>query len=434
VKSIRATLLIWLCAGIAVAATVGAVVIYRNTLREADQFFDYHLRQAALILRDQAFEAASTQILAATNEYDFVVQVWTANGVIAYQSQPHASLPDATALGFASVRTDAGEWRTYGVVSRGYVIQVAQPMRARRDQAAELASRTLLPFLILVPVLVVIVLLVVPQTLGPLRRLARDLSLRPATNLQPIATDGLPSELSPLVNAFNGLLNRLAATLDREQAFIADAAHELRTPLTALRLQVDGLSAATDAVERTEAARQLSGGVTRAARLVEQLLSLARVKQQREELQAAVRLDDLLREVIAAKIVLADARHIDLGVTTADPFTLHGDAAALRALLGNLIDNAIRYSPEGGHVDASIVVEHDAGILRVIDNGPGIPAEEREKVFARFYRTISNTTQGSGLGLAIVRSVAEQHGTTVELGDAPGGHGLQVTVRFPKAS
>ncbi len=439
-KSIRRTLSVWLLSAILTAGVIGAVVIYRNALAEADGFFDYHLRQTALVLRDQAFEAASNQVEAEANAYDFVVQVWSANGVLAYQSQPHASLPDLTALEFSTVKTGAGEWRAYGVETRGYVIQVAQPMQVRRDQAARLATRTLLPFLIVVPVLALIVLVVVPHTLRPVHRLADELAARSATSLQAISVDNLSEELRPLVTSFNDLLSRLAATLDREQAFIADAAHELRTPLTALRLQLSALLATQNRAERTAAEQQLSAGVARAGRLVEQLLSLARISPRRQATAIQVQLDDLLREVVAEKIVLADARRIDLGVTSATPYCLQGDASALRALVGNLIDNAIHYAPDGGRVDVSLAVEQRAGVLRVIDNGPGIPESERARVFERFYRAADNRLSGSdigggevggsGLGLAIVKSVAEQHGAKVRLDDAPNTHGLTVTVSF----
>src|SRR5215831_3615142 len=192
--SIRNTLLVWLLSTIVAAGAIGAIIIYRNTLGEADQFFDYQLRQAALLLRDQAFESASAQITKEVNDYDFVVQVWSATGALAYQSQPHSTLPAFTTLGFSTVDTANGQWRTFGVATRGYVIQVAQPMGVRRAQAAHLALRTLLPFLLVVPILALIVLIAVPRTLQPLRRLAAELTRRPATALQPIDTRDLPLE------------------------------------------------------------------------------------------------------------------------------------------------------------------------------------------------------------------------------------------------
>jgi len=429
-NSIRQTLFIWLLSAILAAGALGAIIIYRNTLGEAGQFFDYQLRQVALVLRDQAFESASAQISKEVNDYDFVVQVWSATGALAYQSQPHSSLPTFTTLGFSTVDTAGGQWRTFGVPSRGYVIQVAQPMQVRRTQAAQLALRTLLPFLIVVPVLAVIVLVAVPRTLQPLRRLAAELTARPATALQSIDSSDIPIEVQPTVNAFNDLLGRLATTLEREQEFIADAAHELRTPLTALRLQLESLAAAKDAEERASAERKLAAGVDRAGRLVEQLLSLARLNPHRQAPHRLLQLDDLLRDVVAEKVLIADARRIDLGVTTAQSYSMSGDAVALRALIGNLVDNAIRHSPDGGRVDISLVSDAREGTLKIVDEGPGIEKSEREKVFERFYRGESAASEGSGLGLAIVKSVAEQHRATVELSDGPGGRGLAATVRF----
>jgi two-component system OmpR family sensor kinase len=434
-KSIRRTLSVWLLSSIVLAAVIGAAAIYRNTLAKADQFFDEQLQQAARLLRDQAFEqAVSSELFARASEYDFVVQVWSATGVLAYQSQPHAFLPGLTTLGLATVRTSSEQWRTFGLQSRGYVIQVAQPMSVRREQAAQLALRTLLPFLIVMPLLGLVVLVVVPETLRPLRRITGQVSATRETSLRPIDRNDLPAEVVPLVDAFNDLLRRLSATLEREQAFIADAAHELRTPLTALRLQLSELLAATDVQQREQAEQRLAGGVGRAVRLVEQLLSLARTSSQRQKTLAVVALDDVVREVVAEKVTLADAKRIDLGVVTAEPCRLFGDAFALRALLGNLIDNALHYSPTGTRVDLLVTAENHSATLRVVDMGPGIPESEHPKVFERFYRLRSDEAPGSGLGLAIVKSVAEEHSATVELATGANGRGLTVIVRFPLAA
>jgi two-component system OmpR family sensor kinase len=239
----------------------------------------------------------------------------------------------------------------------------------------------------------------------------------------------------------NELLARLSAAREREQAFLGDAAHELRTPLTALRLQLDALLTATDEAQRRRAAEALGAGLDRAARLVEQLLTLSRQDSARAAQLQPVSLDALARDVIQELIPLADARRIDLGLAQSSPVEVNGDADALRALLRNLVDNAIRYTPESGRVDVAILEQANRPVLRVCDTGRGIAPEERERVFERFYRTAGTDGVGSGLGLAIVRKIAETHRAQVTIeggaqtaGAAESSRGTCVNVRFAAAA
>jgi len=435
VNSIRARLTLWLLVAVAVTGAIGAWLIYRNALAEADTFFDYQLRQTALTLRDQAFEYAATPALTpAEADYDFVVQVWSFEGVRVYLSQPHVSVPGLTPLGISTVSTREGDWRVFGIRARGGVIQIAQPMRVRKQQAARLAVRTLLPFALLLPVLAVIVAVVVRRSLDPLERLTQTVRSRAPTALEPLPVAGLPGDVRPLVEALNELLNRLARVLERDRAFVADAAHELRTPLTALNLQLGTLDVAQTEAERAEARGRLSGGLQRAARLVEQLLALARVEPGEREAAVEVPLDDVVREVVVEALPQADARRIDLGIGRLDSASVLGHREALAILVRNLVDNAVRHTPEGGVVDVTLEKDAHHVRLRVADSGPGIAPRERERVFDRFYRVPGTSAVGSGLGLAIVRTIATQHGAQVSLGSAPEDRGLLVTVDFPHNS
>jgi two-component system OmpR family sensor kinase len=430
--SIRARLMIFLLGAVALTGGIGAWFIYRNALAEADAFFDYQLQQTALTLRDQAFEYAAAPALAPEAAgYDFVVQVWSFNGVRIYLSQPHVSLPGLTPLGISTVSTHEGDWRVFGIRARAVVIQVAQPMRVRKDQAARLALRTLLPFALLLPVLAAIIAIVVRRSLEPLERLAHTVRSRAPTALDPLPVAGLPSDVRPLVDALNGLLRRLISVLERNRAFVADAAHELRTPLTALNLQLGALDTARSEEDRSEARDRLAGGLRRAARLVEQLLTLAGVEPGVPASPVELPLDEVVREVTVEALPLADARHIDLGLGRLDSVAVRGDRAALATLIRNLVDNAIRHTPEGGVVDVTLERDASGARLRVADTGPGIPPAERERVFDRFYRVPGTQAVGSGLGLAIVRTIAGQHGAQIRLDAGPEGRGLAVTVQFP---
>lgn len=438
-SSLRARLLVWLLGGVLLVGVVGGWIVYRNALAEADAFFDYHLRQTALILRDQPVQyLLSQQIAPSDAAYDFVVQVWSLDGVRVYLSRPHTVLPDVTTLGYATVRTQEGRWRVYGVQAVSRVIQVAQPMSVREHQAVQLALRTLAPFALLLPLLAALIWLAVGQALKPLERLTGLVKVRRVGALEPLPDAALPDEVQPLVGALNDLLARLNAALERERAFMADAAHELRTPLTALHLQVDMLARASGETERSAAMEQLSAGVQRAIRLVEQMLALAREEPRTPARHVPVDLESLAREVVAELVPLADARRIDLGLSQARPLTVSGDREALSTLLRNLIDNAVRYSGEGGRVDVTVEDGGSPGArcaqLAVTDSGPGIPPEERARVFDRFYRRAGTALPGSGLGLAIVKAIADAHGAGLTLTSGPEGRGLRVVVTFPAAA
>jgi two-component system OmpR family sensor kinase len=436
VRSIRARLLAWLFAGVVFIGAAGGGVVYRNALAEADAFFDYHLRQTALILRDEPVEySVAAQLPANDAAYDFVVQVWTLDGVRVYLSRPHSVLPNVTTLGFSTVTTPEGVWRVYGAQAMTKVIQVAQPMRVRKQQAVDLALKTLRPFALLLPVLGFLIWIAVGRALQPLQRLTTLVKARRVDALDPLPNERLPDEVRPLVDALNDLLVRLGVALDRERAFMADAAHELRTPLTALHLQMGTLSRAANEAERDDAMGKLSAGMQRAIRLVEQMLSLARQEPRVETIRAPVPLADIARDVVAELVPLADAKQIDLGISNSQPAVVLGDPDALRTLTRNLVDNAVRYTPAGGRVDVSVENGGDGGqtLLTVVDNGPGIPPEERSRVLDRFYRRPGTSPPGSGLGMAIVKAIADTHGATLELDSGPDGTGLAVSIRFPSA-
>jgi two-component system OmpR family sensor kinase len=434
VKSLRNTLLAWLLGAVAVVGATGAWFSYRYALEEANAFFDYHLRETAMLLRDQAYGfQAPTGLPQEVPAYDFVVQVWTLDGVRVYLSRPHTVLPGLTQLGLSTVETPAGRWRVFGVAAGGRVIQVAQPLDVRERRAAMLALRTLQPFALLIPALALLIAWIVRRSVRPVQEFSRSLRERKPDSLEPIAATALPAELQPVASALNDLLARLRDAVGRERAFIADAAHELRTPLTALNLQAQDLARLPAGPERDTAEARLRTGVGRIARLVEQLLALAREERSGERERRTVDLLEIAREVVAESLPLADARQVDVGIETSTAAFVVGEHDALRLLVRNVVDNAIRYSADGGRVDVALETDpvSAAVVLTVTDTGPGIPPAERECVFDRFYRLSGTDVGGSGIGLALVRSIARHHGATVALEDGPGGRGLRVRVTFP---
>jgi two-component system OmpR family sensor kinase/two-component system sensor histidine kinase QseC len=429
-NSIRLRLLALMLGMLAFAAFTMGMVTYNKVLAQTEAMFDYQLRQMALSLRDQGEIAPEQAGNLADRELDFVIQIWSADGRAIYASRPHAELPMQARLGWADVAVGPLAWRTFSVATGSRVIQVAQPRQIRQGLAADAALHSIQPLAWLAPVLALLMWVLLARSLRPLQQVAQAVRERDTQSLAPLPHADLPDELAPLVQALNGLLQRLGQTLDHQRAFVADAAHELRSPLTALKLQLELLRSAPDATARETAMAALGDGIARAAWLVEQLLALARNEPGAVALPfAAVDLSELARQVLADAVPQALARGTVLELQADAPVPLQGDAASLQVLLRNLVDNAVRHTPEAAVVQLQVTAP--AGVPQVVvdDAGPGIPPDDRERVFDRFYRRNPAATEGSGLGLAIVRTVATRHGATVSLGTSPLG-GLRVVVRF----
>jgi two-component system OmpR family sensor kinase/two-component system sensor histidine kinase QseC len=426
--SIRARLLIALLALVAAISILAGTLTYRRVLAETSTLFDYQLRQMALSLRSQIPMAPRLELPPDQADADFVIQIWDVYGTRIYFSRPGLPLINATALGYADVKAGGQRWRTYGLSTLEGVIQIAQPVRVRESLARGAALRVVIPLLLLLPLLGAAVVGVVGSGLRPLRRVAGEVQRRDVDSLTPIVAAGLPREIAPLVNELNRLLTRLNAAFQTQRAFVADAAHELRSPLTALSLELQLLDRAPDEAARREARANLGAAVERAIHLAGQLLTLAR-NEPREPAGAlrGIALDQVAAEGIADVHALAAVRRIELTLE-ADPAMVQGDREALRTLVRNLVDNAVRYTPEGGRV--RVRTRSGPALLEVADSGPGIAAAERERSFDRFYRRVGSAQGGSGLGLAIVKAIADRHGAEVRLGDAPEG-GLLVSVIFP---
>ena len=433
-NSIRNRLLVSLFALLALATLVMGGLTYRNVLAEAETLSDYQLRQMALSLRDQGEIAPAQAGAMADEQLEFVIQIWTVDGRVIYATRPHSALPSRAVLGFADIAVGSQTWRTFSVATSGRVIQVAQPRQVRRELAARAAWRGVLPMLLAAPVMLVLAGWLVARALRPLRRVADEVRRRDEQSLAPLPAAGLPDEVAPLVNALNTLLARLQHALGTQRAFVADAAHELRSPLTALRLQLQLQGRARDDATRNEATQGLAASIERASRLVEQLLALARNEPgAAATVRATLDLGALVRDSLADVHALATQRGstVELRARPAGHRAGRSRGAGTAGAQPGRQRAALFAAGCAGRVAGAPGRRADA-LLLVDDTGPGIPAEERERVFDRFHRRASGEETGSGLGLAIVRSIAERHGAEVTLGDSPLG-GLRVTVRFAPA-
>ncbi len=435
-------LLLFIGAAIVFTALLQGLLAYRNALLQTDTLFDYQMQQTAFALRAGLPVDARGRPQGTPPEdenHEFIVQVWTNEGLRIFESALGAALPQMAVLGFADVPARGTVYRVFSLQTRSQVIQVAQDMRVRRELARDAAWRSLLPIALLAPVLALAVWWVVRRSLAPVQRVRRELALRQPKDLAPVPAQGLPDEVRPLVAELNALLQRVGQAFEAQQHFVADAAHELRSPLAALGLQLQNLRRAGDGPAREQAMQSLAQGIERATRLVEQLLSLARQEAQDAAAQSLppVDLRDVAAQALADMAVAAHQKGLDMGLSEApqlqQPFSVPGDAQALQMLVRNLLDNAIKYVPRGGRVDVGWRSDAQGRFLVVEDSGPGIAESERTQVLRRFVRGPSAGQQagGSGLGLAIVQTIAARHGARLVLDRSPQLGGLRVQVAWP---
>ena len=321
---------------------------------------------------------------------------------------------------------------------RGQVtVHVVEPIQPRTELIRELSIGFALPQAFVAICAFIVIWFSVTRALAPLSLLRQEIEQRSHRDLSPLSAAHVPSEVRPLIESMNDLLHRLSAALSSQQRFIADAAHQLRTPIAGLRTQTE-LALRLSAPEEVRATlTQLQIAAEHTTHLVNQLLSLARAEPSAEHTQAMERLDfnALARATTTEWVPRALARGIDLGFDGPDtPAHVNGDDFLLREMLGNLIDNAIRYTQRGGHVTVRLEPARDAIDIAVEDNGPGIPESERNAVLERFHRVLGTGVEGCGLGLAIVREIVLRHGGQIRLRASPGEHGTLAQVVLPAAA
>jgi two-component system, OmpR family, sensor kinase len=295
-----------------------------------------------------------------------------------------------------------------------------------------MALRTVLPIAALVPCLLLVTAIVIARSLRPMVRLADDLDSRKAGDIDQLEAKGAPSELQPFLGSINGLLRRLRAMMEQQRRFLDDAAHELRTPIAALSLQAENL----DLMKMSSASRDrlvaMKSGMRRIKHLLEQLLSLARQDAAALVVGETVCLDKIAKGVVADLMPEATAREIDLGFTIAEAVNVDGDSLSVSSLIRNLVENAVKFSPDGGSVDLGVYREGVMAVIQIEDTGPGIPPQDLDRVFEPFFRSPLEIGEGSGLGLSIVKRIVDRYGGSIEFQNIAGAgrSGLRATVRL----
>ena len=431
--SIRDRLLWTFCICLILAGVAATYMTFISAKAEVNRFLDIELRQVALSVSATGDITNFLPQSRSETENPMVIQIHREQGQI---NQLSSGLTEAIPVpqnsGFANILHEGQPWRAYVYhVNDDLSVITAQPTRVRIELAFTSALHILQPLILLLPFLVIAIWLLVTQGLASLNRTAKIVATRSSTSLEPIPTQGLPIEVLKLVEALNDLLARLNESLEAQKRFASDAAHELRTPLTALKLQVQLAERAKTPQSQEKAFSRLHAGIDRATGLVQQLLTIARLDPDAHTKPfVEVNVEQILKSVSEELTVLAQQKHIRIDVD-AQPAMIMGMEDVLKLLLINLCDNAIRYTQPEGRILLSTKIKDHRLLILVSDNGPGIAAEERERIFDRFYRALGTKTQGNGLGLAIVKRAVQLHHGTIRVTDGLDNQGTTMEISLP---
>jgi signal transduction histidine kinase len=437
--SLKHRLLLAVLACVATVWVATSAYSYFDARHEINELLDAHLAQSASLIVAQLghdLEEIDLEHAPATDKRARRVafQIWERGTLLRLHSAdaPSSRLA-AREEGYSSARLDGKGWRVFSTwdASHRFLVQIAERDEARREIAVGIATNLLVPLVVALPILAAFVWLTIGRAVKPLDRLGRAVEQRKLDNLQVLAVAGAPREVIPLVRSLNALFDRVGRLIENERRFTSDAAHELRTPLAGLKAQAQVAKRATDDGVRQHALDGVIEGCDRATRLVDQLLTLARLEPDAARPAGSADLAALARHVAAELAPFALGKGVEVEVRGSAALLVEGHPDLLSVLLRNLMDNAIRYSPRGGIVSVDIERLGDDARVSVSDHGPGIAPQERTRIGQRFYRGVGTAETGSGLGLSIARRIAEIHDASLTFRQGDNGKGLRVLIDFP---
>jgi two-component system sensor histidine kinase TctE len=458
-RSLRANLLAWVLLPLASSMAFDAWITYNNALDTASVVQDRLLLGSARSIAEQIrFEnglfqnqipPAALELFQSTQPDRIYYRVTTGAGrlLAGYTAlaRPHIGLRGESPY-FFNTTMHAAPVRAVALLqpvigdpnAQPVMVEVAQTMHGHQQLADSLWMHAVRQQLLILALTMVFIVLGLNRGLQPLLRLRNLVNARAPGTLEPVQTQGMPAELAPLVDSINDYIRRLEAHARTQSVFVQNAAHQLRTPLALLNTQISFASRALDAAGRMESLTAARLTLQQTVRLVNQLLMLSAAEAFGNDAQAdgsaANDMPTVVQQVFESLAHQALEKNIDLGFeATGTPRPVRAPPLALREILKNLIDNAIRYSDINGVVTVRFQLSERGSCITVQDDGPGIPAEFRERVFERFFRIDDHDSNGSGLGLAIVREFAAKVGATVRIATPPNGVGLAVTVQFAPA-
>lgn len=432
-RSIESRLLLGIVAAIAASGLVTCTLTFAWALQDANEVADGALKETTSLLRSGRVTLPPTPSVLPGTEHDNDVLVWQLP-----QPGPvprDVPLRDVAAPCLQTVTWRGERWRVLATPDNpGGWLMAAQRMEVRDEIARNSAVRSVLPLLVLLPLLALLARAVIKGALAPVRRLASHVDGRPLALAAQLPELEVPAEVHPFVGSIRRLVHELSQALEQQQRFVANAAHELRTPVAALSLQAANLGNVLADPAARDRMHELSQGIARLQALLEQLMSMARAQLHRRSTPQRVRLDELAREMLAEFVPPAAERGIDIGVDTlAGDAVVLADRFDLELLLRNVIGNALKFCPPGSEVTLDLAVDAAEAVLTVSDDGPGIAADDLPFAFEPFYRAPGVDAPGSGLGLAIVATLAQRLQARVSLRANPAGRGMVFEYRQPLA-
>lgn len=412
-----------------IVGVLAGLASYWIAAKVANEFLDLQLREVAQIAGTATPLADGLPLH--DIEDDLVIEIRFIDGRPAFCAPAPCRFPKRPEVGVTDIAAGGYSWRVFTLVLPDRTIQAGQRIEVRREMASGAALAAVLPMLLLIPVLWIVVDLVLRRAFRRVSQVAAEIAARDGSDVSLIPMDHVPAEMRLLVLAMNGLLARMRTLIDQQRAFVADAAHQLRTPLTALMLELENLRTARSGPVAAESLDFFEAAARRASALVAQLLRLARQEADARRGHEEVDLAEVVVATIGALAPLAISRRIDLGLLAKVEATVSGDREDFRALLETVLDNAVRYTPEGGTVDVEMRAEETGVAVFVRDTGPGIPAEALPRLFERFFRVEGQEAEGSGLGLAIADLIACRHGLHLSISNRADFQGTEVRLLFP---
>ncbi len=443
-KSLQARLLVPLLTLLTVVWLGTALLTWFDASHELDELLDGHLAQAAalLVMQQQAAGDRHDKLddAPALHKYapKVMFQVFHEGSLVMSSANAGRTPISTSSSGFSTVRQGDGElWRVFATQGSESDVQVyvGEQTHSRDSILLAVLQGVLLPLVVALPLLALVGWWTVRRGLAPLRHLSQLLGLRRPQTLEPLVLNDMPVEMQAMVQAMNALFQRIEQMVASERRFTADAAHELRTPIAGIRTQAQvALGAGDDSAQREHALRFTLAGCDRATRLVDQLLMLARLETASAPTpssSASVDLSATARRVAAELAPTAMARHQTLELEAQAPCPVAGEETLIGVLVRNLIDNAMRYSPENAQVGVSVAIESGQTVLRVEDSGKGMTEPEMARLGERFFRVLGSEQPGSGLGWSIVKRIAAVFGAQVQVSRSERLGGLAVTVRWP---
>ncbi len=407
---------------------------YKTALHEVDEILDTQMQYMAERSTAQPLTTvvSKVELHRTYHEEDLLVDIWAYKDQSHLWHQTHLLIPPVKQAGFYSQETPQGKWHVYVIPLKDYQIQVSQQEDVRQSFAWELAGSMFVPYIILLPFAILVLAFIIRLSLKPLDDFKTELRRRDSDGLAPIDSNDYPQELIPTIEEMNHLFERIQYAQTEQKQFIADAAHELRTPVTALNLQTKIL---ISQFPEHEALQNLSKGLARIQHLVTQLLALAKqdVGLSLIEPNTHFRLNDVALNCVEQLVNLAMQKEIDLGFERNDLIEMQSLESTVHSIIFNLIDNAIKYTPDQGIINISVYSDSDDfACIQIEDSGVGIDAEQYDKVLKRFYRVHHHLEVGSGLGLSIVDKATQRLGGSLVLSRSLDLGGLSVLVRLPK--